>query len=68
MVYWKETGDASASDEQWTEAMKVVIKTFKEQQRFDSKGPYTFQRRTAWATDGVPMAGYGYPAISKINE
>ena len=60
--YWKQTGDVSAFDEQWVEAMKLVIKTFKEQQRFDGKGPYTFQRRTAWATDGVPMAGYGYPA------
>ena len=25
------------------------------------KGPYTFQRTTAWATDGVPLSGYGYP-------
>ena len=24
-------------------------------------GPYTFQRTTAWATDGVPLGGYGYP-------
>jgi meiotically up-regulated gene 157 (Mug157) protein len=60
--YWKETGDTSPFDEHWVEAMKLVIKTFKEQQRFIGKGPYTFQRRTAWATDGVPMAGYGYPA------
>jgi meiotically up-regulated gene 157 (Mug157) protein len=42
--------------------MKLIVKTLKEQQRFNSKGPYSFQRRTAWATDGVPMAGYGYPA------
>jgi len=25
------------------------------------KGPYSFQRTTAWATDGVPLSGYGYP-------
>ncbi|GAC1425669.1 MAG: glycoside hydrolase family 125 protein [Flavisolibacter sp.] len=60
--YWKQTGDASAFDEQWIEAIKLTIKTFKEQQRFNGKGPYTFQRKTAWATDGVPMGGYGYPA------
>ncbi len=60
--YWKQTGDTSAFDENWKEAMKLVIKTFKEQQRFNSKGPYTFQRTTAWATDGVPLSGYGYPA------
>ncbi len=60
--YWKQTGDASAFDDRWAEAMKLIVKTLKEQQRFNSKGPYSFQRRTAWATDGVPMAGYGYPA------
>ncbi|MFT4022767.1 MAG: glycoside hydrolase family 125 protein [Flavihumibacter sp.] len=60
--YWKETGDTSVFDAQWQEAMKLVVKTFREQQRFDGKGPYSFQRKTAWATDGVPMAGYGYPA------
>ena len=60
--YWQATGDASIFDEQWLAAMRLIIKTFKEQQRFDSKGPYSFQRTTAWATDGVPLAGYGYPA------
>jgi len=60
--YWKETGDASVFDEQWVNAMHLIIKTFKEQQRLDSKGPYHFQRTTAWATDGVPLGGYGYPA------
>ncbi|RAJ08545.1 hypothetical protein LX64_01198 [Chitinophaga skermanii] len=60
--YWKETGDTSAFDAEFVEAMHLIIKTFTEQQRFDGKGPYSFQRTTAWATDGVPMAGYGYPA------
>lgn len=60
--YWKETGDTTVFDEQWLTAMKLIIQTFKEQQRFEGKGPYSFQRTTAWATDGVPLAGYGYPA------
>lgn len=60
--YWKETGDASVFDEQWVKAMKLIVQTFKEQQRLDGKGPYKFQRTTAWATDGVPLGGYGYPA------
>jgi meiotically up-regulated gene 157 (Mug157) protein len=60
--YIKETGDLSVLDDQWVEAMRLVIKTFREQQRFHNPGPYNFQRKTAWATDGVPMAGYGYPA------
>lgn len=59
--YWKATGDSIAFDEHWLQAMNLIIKTFKEQQRFNGKGPYSFQRTTAWATDGVPMSGYGYP-------
>jgi len=59
--YWKQTGDTSIFDKNWIKAMQLVLKTFKEQQRFDGPGPYKFQRTTAWATDGVPLAGYGYP-------
>lgn len=59
--YWKETGDTSAFDKEWEAAMHTVIRTFREQQRFEDKGPYSFQRVTSWATDGVPLAGYGYP-------
>ena len=60
-AYWKTTQDTSVFDAQWVAAMELVVKTFKEQQRFDNKGPYHFQRTTAWATDGVPLSGYGYP-------
>ncbi|MES1161305.1 MAG: glycoside hydrolase family 125 protein [Bacteroidota bacterium] len=59
--YWTETKDTSAFDEEWLEAMRLVLKTFKEQQRKDNDGPYSFQRETSWATDGVPLGGYGYP-------
>lgn len=59
--YWIATGDASIFDSDWKEAMRLVLKTFKEQQRLDGNGPYRFQRKTAWATDGVPLGGYGYP-------
>ena len=59
--YWKETGDSSPFDAQWVAAMKLIVKTFKEQQRFHSQGPYTFERNTSWALDGVPLSGYGYP-------
>ncbi len=60
--YWKITGDTTVFDSQWVEAIRLIIQTFKEQQRFEGKGPYSFQRTTAWATDGVPLSGYGYPA------
>lgn len=59
--YWKTTADVSSFDKDWFEAMTLVVRTFKEQQRIEGKGPYSFQRKTAWATDGVPLAGYGYP-------
>ncbi|MBN9298843.1 MAG: glycoside hydrolase family 125 protein [Filimonas sp.] len=59
--YWQVTGDTAPFDAQWQSAIKKTLQTFREQQRKENDGPYTFQRRTSWATDGVPMAGYGYP-------
>lgn len=59
--YWDETKDTSPFDKEWVEAMKLIVKTFREQQRKDGKGPYTFQRTTNFATDTVPLRGYGYP-------
>lgn len=59
--YWKLTGDITPFDAQWKESVELTVKTFKEQQRKDGDGPYTFQRTTSWATDGVPVSGYGYP-------
>jgi len=59
--YWKETGDVSVFDKDWQEAMRLIVKTFKEQQRLENNGPYKFERTTSWATDGVPLGGYGYP-------
>ena len=59
--YWKQTGDSKPFDVQWQTSIKAILKTFKEQQRKNNDGPYTFQRKTSWATDGVPMEGYGYP-------
>lgn len=59
--YWKQTGDAAPFDESWQKAVKLTLQTFKEQQRKENDGPYSFQRKTAWATDGVPMNGFGYP-------
>jgi meiotically up-regulated gene 157 (Mug157) protein len=60
--YWKTTGDASVFDAQWLAAAKLVVQTFREQQRLSGKGPYHFQRDTANPTDSVPLGGYGYPA------
>ncbi|MET0243189.1 MAG: glycoside hydrolase family 125 protein, partial [Flavitalea sp.] len=59
--YYKLTGDKSPFDAQWLKSVELTLQTFKEQQRKDGDGPYSFQRKTSWATDGVPMNGYGYP-------
>lgn len=59
--YWKLTGDTTPFDTQWKESVALTVKTFKEQQRKNGDGPYSFQRTTSWATDGVPVNGYGYP-------
>ena len=59
--YWKTTGDTSPFDEHWIAAMQLVIKTFIEQQRWHDKGPYSFMRGSKYATDSIPMGGYGYP-------
>lgn len=59
--YWKLTGDTSPFDLRWDASVQTILRTFREQQRKKDDGPYSFQRKTAWATDGVPMNGYGYP-------
>ena len=59
--YWKLTKDIIVFDGDWEQSIELTLKTFKEQQRKTGNGPYTFQRTTAWATDGVPLGGYGYP-------
>jgi uncharacterized protein len=59
--YWKETKDTKQFDQKWQDSIKAILKTFKEQQRKDGDGPYSFKRLTEAATDTVPMNGFGYP-------
>ncbi|MFA7227800.1 MAG: glycoside hydrolase family 125 protein, partial [Melioribacteraceae bacterium] len=59
--YWKTTGDASVFDEDWKRAMKLVYKTFVEQQRKENSGPYKFGRKTSWQLDTLAGGGYGNP-------
>ena len=59
--YWQITGDTSPFDAEWMAAMDKILQTFREQQRKESKGPYSFMRTTEFATDTVPLRGYGYP-------
>jgi meiotically up-regulated gene 157 (Mug157) protein len=59
--YWKTTGDASVFDDDWQAAARLILNTFREQQRRRGPGPYKFQRVTAVAYDTVPLGGYGNP-------
>ncbi len=61
--YWKTTGDVSCFDDRWKAAMKVIVTTFRQQQRKDWHGPYKFQRVTATYTDTAPGGGYGNPVV-----
>lgn len=59
--YWQVTGDTSIFDEQWLKAMQTILRTFREQQRKDPKGPYRFQRKTERALDTMTNDGWGNP-------
>lgn len=59
--YWKVTGDASVFDAEWKKAMLLILQTFREQQRKESKGPYTFQRAGGNPLDTQFAGGYGNP-------
>ncbi len=59
--YWKRTGDTKPFNGEWKQAVLATLQVFRDQQRKESLGPYKFQRTTPFATDTLPMKGYGYP-------
>jgi meiotically up-regulated gene 157 (Mug157) protein len=59
--YWIVTGDTSIFTEEWVQAIGVILKTFKDQQRKDSPGSYNFQRETTRALDTMSNDGWGQP-------
>jgi meiotically up-regulated gene 157 (Mug157) protein len=60
--YWKATGDVTPFTLEWASAMRLVVATFREQQRKNGPGPYHFQRKTPTPTDTQALEGYGNPA------
>jgi len=60
--YWKATEDATPFDQEWASAMRLVLSTFREQQRKKDPGPYHFQRKTETPTDTQALGGFGNPA------
>ena len=59
--YWKTTGDTSIFSADWQKAAKLIVKTFKEQQRKDGLGPYRFERKTTRQLDTMSNSGWGNP-------
>ncbi len=59
--YWKQTGGTQPFDGRWHEAMRVVVRTMREQQRKDGLGPYHFQRSADTPTETLGEKGFGNP-------
>jgi meiotically up-regulated gene 157 (Mug157) protein len=59
--YWRATGDIEPFDGEWREAMALIVKTFREQQRRGGPGPYQFQRASENPNDTLGGNGYGAP-------
>jgi len=60
--YWKATRDVSAFDDEWKNAMRLIVKTFKVEQLKTGKSPYKFIRKTDWMIDAPAFHGAGRPA------
>ena len=59
--YWKATGDVRPFDTQWAQAMRLVVRTMRVQQRRDGLGPYRFQRKSDLPTETLGEKGFGRP-------
>ena len=59
--YWKICGDESIFGDEWIKSMELTLQTFREQQRKEGVGPYTFMRKTERAFDTVGNGGKGAP-------
>jgi len=59
--YWELTGDISLFDEEWQEAMKLIVQTFKTEQRLYGESPYYFIRKTSAMIDAPVFGGTGRP-------
>ena len=59
--YWKVTGDTSVFGDEWISAVSLILRTFREQQRKEGVGPYSFMRRTERALDTMTNKGLGNP-------
>ncbi|WP_430817107.1 glycoside hydrolase family 125 protein [Carboxylicivirga sp. RSCT41] len=59
--YYQITGDNSIFDDDWQEAARLIVQTFKAEQRKDKTTPYTFNRTTGQMLDSPVHWGLGRP-------
>ncbi|MDR1336013.1 MAG: glycoside hydrolase family 125 protein [Tannerella sp.] len=59
--YWKITGDTGIFGREWERAIALVLQTFREQQKKNGHGPYTFTRKTDRQLDTMSNNGMGNP-------
>ncbi|TWT83655.1 hypothetical protein CA13_51220 [Planctomycetes bacterium CA13] len=60
-AYYEETGDASIFDDEWQQAMRLVVSTLRVEQRKDDTTPYRFTRETSRMLDAPPFDGTSRP-------
>lgn len=59
--YYQITRDKTIFDKDWQNAMKLIVNTFKTEQRKDGKSPYFFERLTSNTIDSPTFGGTGRP-------
>lgn len=59
--YWKISGDSTIFGDEWQKAISSVLKTFKEQQKKNGNGSYSFERKTERQLDTRSNNGLGNP-------
>lgn len=59
--YYQQTGDTSIFTDKWDRAMRLIVETFKTEQRKDGESPYRFIRETTRMTDAPVFEGTGRP-------
>jgi len=59
--YYRITRDASIFDEDWDRAMRLILATFKTEQRKDGTTPYSFVRKVTDPNNTAPFGGTGRP-------
>ncbi len=59
--YYGLTGDASVFDASWDKAMRLIVSTFRTEQRKDGASPYSFERQGSNTIDAPPHLGAGNP-------